>query len=510
MNRRTFLAALGAATTTRKLGQWDRATSTTTEDELITTLRYPYVQNVQSDKATIMWTTREPGFGLVQYSPDGINFQSAAARSRVFTHLDTGAGTFYQYQAVLTGLTPGTNYVYHVTVNGLSVAAGGEWRFRTAAPGPFEFLVLGDSGYGSDEQFVLAQKLLTENPSLIVHVGDLVYAAGTPYGAAPYELYQRRYFDYYAPMMSSVPVFPCPGNHDYDAASAVAYLAIHSVPTENVPPADRGRYYSFDWGNVHFVSIDAHLSLERTMNAGGPMLRWLDNDLRTTRKFWKVVYLHYPPWGVGPNENDIHTFWARQWITPIFETHGVQVVFSGHEHSYQRSKPVRLGTFVSPDIGTTYFTCGGGGAFLYDFPKKDVLAASGKIFHYIRAEVRGSTLTFRVIGVDGREFEQYTLSPRPMLFDQPNSRAISFHSAPAQGLFIRINGRNLAEESLVCGSTPPTALGGATVSVNGQNIPILYASPNQIYAQLPFAVEGNITVRVTTANGFSEASANPG
>ncbi len=510
MNRRSFLAALGVATTTRKLGQWNRSPLTATEDDLITTLRYPYVQNVQGDRATIMWTTLEPGFGAVQFSPDGVNFQYAAARTRAFTRLDTGTGSFYQHQAVLTGLTPGASYFYQVTVNGLPVSAGGEWRFRTAAPGPFKFLVFGDSGYGSDEQFAIAQRLLAENASLILHVGDIVYVAGTPYGAAPYELYQRRYFDYYAATMSSVPFFPCPGNHDYEALSGASYMAIHSVPAENVPSADRGRYYSFDWSNVHFVSIDGHLSLERAVNAGGPMLRWLENDLRTTRQFWKVVYLHYPPWGVGPNENDIHTSYARQLMTPILETHGVQIVFSGHEHSYQRSQPIRQGAFVSPDIGITYFVCGGGGAFLYDFPKKPVVAAGEKMFHYLRVEVRGGTMTFRVIGADGRQFEQYTLSPKPVLIDPPNNRAISFQSAPTQGSFIRINGRNLAEEALVCGSTPPTELGGATVSVNGQSIPILYASPTQIYAQLPFTVDGNITVRVTTANGFSETSANPG
>ncbi len=119
-------------------------------------------------------------------------------------------------------------------------------------------------------------------------------------------------------------------------------------------------------------------------------------------------------------------------------------------------------------------------------------------------------MTFRVIRADGREYEQYALRPRPMLFDQPDSRAISLQTIPTQGLFLRISGRNLAEESLVCSSTPPTELGGVTVSVNGQNIPILYASPDQIYAQLPFAVEGNVTVRVTTPNGFAETSINPG
>ena len=114
-------------------------------------------------------------------------------------------------------------------------------------------------------------------------------------------------------------------------------MAVHSVPGDTVPVADRGRYYSFDWANVHFVSLDSNLSLERAVTSGGPMLEWLNNDLRSTRQFWRVVYFHHPPYGAGPNQNDVHSLWIRQYAVPIFEANGVQLVLNGHEHSYQRS-----------------------------------------------------------------------------------------------------------------------------------------------------------------------------
>src|SRR6266536_2639248 len=94
-----------------------------------------------------------------------------------------------------------------------------------------------------------------ETPALVLHTGDIAYQSGT------FEQFQAFYFDFYASIMKRAPFFPCPSNHDYDTNLAAPYLALHSVPTEGVPLADRGRYYSFDWGNVHFISLDSNASL---------------------------------------------------------------------------------------------------------------------------------------------------------------------------------------------------------------------------------------------------------
>lgn len=509
MNRRAFLAALGAVTASRNLGQLPKPDPEPTE-QFITTLRYPYVQNVRADRASIIWTTAENGFGAVQYSADGMNFRGEGATTRLYTRAETGMRlNFYQHQVDLTGLNPGTDYDYQAYVDGLPVTAAGDLRFRTAAAGPFNFVVFGDSGWGSDEQFLIAQKILAERPALVLHTGDVVYSQGLT-GAGPHDVYQRRYLNYYAASMSSIPFFPCPGNHDYDIQGLAAYLAIHSVPTENVPAADRGRYFSFDWGNVHFVSVDGHLSLDRAVNANGPMLRWLENDLRSTQQFWRIVYLHYPLWGVGQNEGDEHTRWARQFMTPILEANGVQVVLGGHEHSYQRSQALRNGATVSPAVGTTYFTSGGGGAFLYGVPTRPIVANGRSMYHYLRVENSGTRMTFRAIRFDGVEFENFTISPRPMFSDQANIPAVRLEPAPRAGSYVRIIGRALAaEETLVCTPGSATAITSTVVTINGRVIPILYASPSQLYAQLPFTPDGNITVRVTTPNGFSDISVNP-
>src|SRR5262249_41006487 len=152
-----------------------------------------------------------------------------------------------------------------------------------------------------------------------------------------------------------------------------------------------------------FVSIDAHQSLDRAVNSNGPMLRWLDNDLRSTRQFWRIVYFHYPPYATGQNVNDTQSFWVRQYVVPILEKNGVQLVLSGHEHSYQRSVPIRKSSIVDAAIGTSYFTSGGGGAILYPTPDKPLVAFRASEYHYLRAEVQGTRITVRSIRYDGVE-----------------------------------------------------------------------------------------------------------
>jgi hypothetical protein len=512
MNRRSFLTALGSVATLRTLHrphQFPLNFGFNSARAAITPTRYPYIQNVRNDRVSILWATLESGTGVVEYSSDGINFNSAFATQRTFTASESGGATdFVQYEAVINGLQPSTDYVYRVSVDGASVTAGGETRFRTAGPSPFNFVVLGDSGYATDEQNAIAQNILAEKPAFVIHTGDIVYNPNLDIAPATnIDLYQTNYFNYYYATMSSAPFFPTPGNHDF-GPTLTPYLSVHSLPGDSTPTADLGRYYSYDWGNVHFVSLDAHASLNDAVNGSGLMLQWLDNDLGSTKQFWRVVYFHYPPFAAGVHMNDPQPALVRQYLVPMLDKYGVQVVLSGHEHSYQRSQPMRNSNFVATNAGTNYISSGGGGALLYPvydgFP---IVAFGQSAYHYLRADVRGTQVTFHAIRHDGLEFDTYTIAPAPLLADDPNVQPVTLSSDPFAGATISINGRNLAEEeTFSSGPDPQTALAGTVVLINGAPIPLMYVSPNQIYGQLPSPVDGNITVRVTTANGFIETS----
>jgi len=462
--------------------------------------RHPYLQNVRPDRATVMWTTLEPGGGAVEYSTDRKNWLTASARTRQFAPAETALRTdFYQFEAELRGLAAGTQYSYRVLVDGRVLAEEEGMRFRTPGPGPFQFLIFGDSGVGSPEQARLARLIEAERPALVLHVGDVAQGAGN------FHEYEDYYFPFYRELMKRAPFFPTPGNHDYLTRNAAAYLAVHSLPAEGVPEPDRGRYYSFDWGNVHFVSLDTNLPFSEALRGSGPMLDWLERDLSQTRKFWRVAWFHHSPYASGFHRGDAVRADLRARLIPILERHGVQVVFHGHEHSYQRTLPLRDGE-PAEGQGTIYITTGGGGASLYPFTPHPLMAFGERAHHYMRVEVDGAKMTLRAIRIDGQEIDRVTLAPAPSLAETPVVNAASFTPRLAPGAVVSIFGESLAGEERVAESLPlPQDLGGVSVTFNDQPAPLFYVSSSQINAQLHFDSSGLALLRVNTPNGSAEA-----
>ncbi|MBI4471839.1 MAG: metallophosphoesterase [Acidobacteria bacterium] len=508
MNRRSFFATIPL------LSQF-RFFRVEHEEEVIpvSVVRYPYIQNVRGNQATIMWAASRPGFGEVEYSSDGVNFRLAQAVTETFVSSQTNLPyAFTQYEAVLNGLEPDTTYIYRAFVDGQPVNLGTEGRFRTASNGngAFAFLVFGDSGMGTQEQFNVAARMTAErNISFVIHTGDIAYFNGT------YSQFQSWYFDFYQSLKTSLPVFATPGNHDCEIAQGKAYVSLFSFPTENVPVADRNRYYSFDWGNAHFVSLDSSVALNIAVNGGGAMLRWLENDLRSTRKFWRIAIMHHPPYAVGPNDRDVLSALVRTRVVPILEAHGVQFVLTGHEHSFQRSRPIRGGRVVQENRGTYYFTSGGGGAHLYsvDFPNSPNLSFMGfglSEHHYLRVELRGTQMAIRAFRQNGLELDRFSIAPLPIpAADETSPAPVTFYPIPGGGTLVRITGHSLAIEETIASSTYPGPLemAGTFVTINGQRLPLYYASHDQIYAELPAGLSGRITLRIANPNGFAETVA---
>lgn len=467
--------------------------------------RYPYLQNVRPDRATIMWTTTESGVGWAEYSPDtSFSRTSALVFPREFQPSQTGqVFPYYQYEVEMTGLAPGTRYFYRVVVDNEVLASGEDYFVRTPGTGPFRFLAFGDSGFGSPGQRDVAALMIAESGvSLAIHTGDIAYPRGTFFE------FQSFYFFPYQNMMRRIPIFPSLGNHEYYTPGAVPAIAGHSVPKEDIPPPAQGRYYSFDWSNVHFVALDSNDPLVKAVQGTGAMLDWLENDLRKTRKFWRIVYFHHPPYAAGPNENDPLSVMVRERVVPILERYAVPLVFNGHEHSYQRSKYVRGGTFSTAPPGTLYITTGGGGGPLYPVYPREMVAFGETVYHFMRAEVEGTRITLRAIRANGSEIENVTLAPQPTISAGGTVNAASFTTGIAPGGLISVFGVHLAAQEAVATSFPlPTELSGAFLVLNGRRLPLLYVSGTQINAQLPFDA-GSGTLTVTSPNGSFSTSVN--
>jgi uncharacterized protein (TIGR03437 family) len=495
VSRRTFLGASAAALCFTRLA---RAATPFT--------RQPYLQRLLLDRVSILWTTAQPSSGSVSIVAPNGSLTSFAAAITAFQPATTElTAAYYQYQADVTGLEAGTQYQYQVQIDGVTVAADPVHNsFRTPTTGNFSFLVFGDSGADSSQQISLVGLMAAETGiSKVVHVGDLAYDSGT------FAQFDANYFAINAPLMGRLPFFTTAGNHEYETNSAAPYLAVHAMPVAPVPvPATvTGRYYSFDWGDAHFVSVDSNLL--PTADAAA-MLAWLDADLAASQKYWKIVFLHHPPYPTGTHLDDPICALVQQNVNPIVEKHGVPLVLSGHEHGYERTFPLVGGQPVNASQpSTTYVITGGGGAAMENVGTLPQTALSLQAFNYLRVDVSATKLTFTAKGLNGNVIDSVTLNPPPVLAANGVVNAGDFSTAIAPGSLVSLFGQNLAIRPVSAPTLPlPSQLAGVSVSANGVPAPVLYASPTQVNVQMPFEVSGQVTLQVTTPNGSASTKVN--
>jgi acid phosphatase type 7 len=204
-------------------------------------------------------------------------------------------------------------------------------------------------------------------------------------------------------------MFPSLGNHDSNANN------LHGRPYLDsfVLPADAGagaypnhaeRYYSFDYGPVHFVALDTELAFQDPARRA-EQLAWLETDLAASAAPWKVAFFHRSPFSAGGEHGS--DLAVRSAFSPVFERYGVRLVISGHEHTYERTKPWRIGTTGTPVI---YIVTGGGGGPLYPSGTAAWTAVSGSFHHYLKGNATTCTLTVDAIGIDGTKRDSVTLT----------------------------------------------------------------------------------------------------
>ena len=342
--------------------------------------RQAYLQNVSNSAATVGWvtTSREPQHVMFT-RPD----QSPVMDAR--GEIDSGASRMSsdenQVWSKAAGLEPSTVYCYGVDgTMPMSSRAG----FRTApdpqSKEPVRFLAFGDSGGGGADQYALLDQMYTVPYDLIIHTGDIAYDNGT---IAEFE---SNVFGVYAELFRSIPFFPAPGNHEYGTvANAAPFRSVFSLP------GSTGKtWYSYDWGQVHFASLDTEADYATQME-------WLEADLAASDKPWKIVYLHRPPYSSGSHGSDLG---LRNKLAPILERHHVQLVLAGHDHNYER---------MLPQNGVNYVVTGGGGKGTRPVGTSNFTAYSTAVIHFVYVEVMNDKLTLHAIDAAGKEFDSLVI-----------------------------------------------------------------------------------------------------
>ena len=320
-------------------------------------------------KSSISW-------GLVKYreydKTDGDYLIKKPDVELFTTVLGDSRGRMNIFSATLTGLKPGTKYIYSVACGNNSST---EYSFSTAAKHveTFKFLIFGDSqsGYTKTPNYKPWQDTVNNafkqngDAKFIINVGDMV-EIGQIYS------HWNKWFDAARDVISFIPAVPIMGNHEtYTGLRLIVtkpyYFTRQFKIFQNGPEGLKGQVYSFDYGAVHFSVLDSQLEEESPHY--GDILKdqteWLNRDLSSTRQTWKLVFFHKSPYNNSPfSINEA----VKTAFCPIIDKHHVDMVFNGHDHALARTYPIKHDKLYSdPKNGTVYYKTGRSGAKSHSF-----------------------------------------------------------------------------------------------------------------------------------------------
>ena len=295
-------------------------------------------------------------------------------------------GTTYYYRCGELSLTK-DNMVVNVNLSAL-------YKFHTPEDGDTtSFVVFGDSRGGYEILGKLANYTVTHYPDVDFYVFDGDYCT-----IGMFEEWQK-WFKAMDPVDTTHVLVPVVGNHEELTFSTYKGLFVLPKGAGKIDDVDlTGLSFSYDIGPVHLTILDSN-----TDDAVKKVVSWLDNDLSSTTKPWKVVTLHHPAYSSGNHGN---TPRVDEYLVPIFEKNHVDFVFNGHDHDYERTKPIKNGAVDETD-GVVYITTGGAGAPLYNVKGKWFTAYSRSINHFIVCKATQHKFDLTAYDEDGVQFDHY-------------------------------------------------------------------------------------------------------
>jgi hypothetical protein len=307
-------------------------------------VRAPYIQSSTAHSLQIVWDTDVPTRAFLQYK-----LKSTSGKDQAdFTNADTLilGQSETRHVSVLHHLKSSGVYLYRIGAQG-KVLFTGEFQTNKAAGENYQFDVWGDSGSGSDGQKSLAAQIEKSQPDFLLHTGDLIY----PNGAA--EDFDAHFFDVYKKVLSRVPFYGALGNHDIATDNGQPFLDTFIFPQNGPIGVTPERNYYIDYGNARIAVIDSTQDETALQTKIAP---WLEKVMTHSNAVWKFAVMHHPAYSSGPHGD---TARIQKVLSPVFAKLHIDVVFAGHDHQYERFKPID---------NVTYIVTGAGGAGRY--PRK--------------------------------------------------------------------------------------------------------------------------------------------
>ncbi|MFB0516516.1 MAG: metallophosphoesterase, partial [Candidatus Neomarinimicrobiota bacterium] len=281
-----------------------------------------------------------------------------------------------------------------------------KYHFRTAVneKTPFTFAVYGDNRNGPINHKRITDLITSKNPDLVIHGGDLVNRGRV------YVQWNKLFFGPAANMMQQIPLFPVLGNHEDHADH---YYNFFSLPGNE-------QWYSFNYGNTHFAVLDSD---DDYLEEGG-QIEWLIEDLENNTAEWMIAIFHHPPFTSGGNYYRPDRIYRKNLLHPILEKYGVDLVFNGHDHHYERIKPIRT---REGNQAVTYVVCGNGGIPMRYSRTLEWTTYAERVFGFVLVSIDGSRLTYQAININDKIFDELTLDKSDQaMMDEYNAKAIIF------------------------------------------------------------------------------------
>lgn len=443
---------------------------------------HPHASNSESEE--LLWLAKNTKDWAVDIKPH--NSKSWKPVSNAIEHhplTNSLQPELEIFDCPLTGLKPGALFDYRVKKGGKEVFAA-TGQARKTSKQPLQIAIFGDCASGTKSQHKIAFQCSKINPDLIVVPGDIVYSYGL------FREYTSKFFPVYnaeeanpdvgAPLTRSHLFVPVLGNHDIaflhtsfntdlnKFPDALAYFTLWSQPL-NGPITTRGAKcsvpiigseanksafykaagnkfpamanYSFDYGNTHWTVLDGNYYMDWTDSA---LRDWVRKDLAGAKNArWKFVTFHQP----GFSDDVEHSMEQRmRLLSDVFEETGVDVVWAGHVHNYQRTYPLFFkaklrnngkpmpnadgtvpGTYtldrdyngktVTKPKGVIYIVTGAGGAQLYSQKQQTdktefVYKFNGDVHSYTACDIKGDTMNVRQITEDGALLDEFKLTKK--------------------------------------------------------------------------------------------------
>jgi 3',5'-cyclic AMP phosphodiesterase CpdA len=259
---------------------------------------------------------------------------------------------------------------------------------------PVRFVAFGDMGTGDNDQMAVARQMVAHHDAhpydTVLTVGDNIYPDGNPADLAakferPYAELLRRGVNFYATL----------GNNDVKKGrdAQINYQPFHMG----------GRaYYSFTKGTAGANQVQLFAIDSTKFDAAQE--RWLDTSLAESKARWKIAFFHHAIYSSAKTHGSRVKLRAQ--LEPLFVKHGVAAVFSGHDHTYERT---------TPQQGVQYFVCGIGGTIRAgDLDRSSPFLAFGsdEDSGFMSVEVTADRMDFQAINAAGQVFDRGTIAPR--------------------------------------------------------------------------------------------------